>query len=160
VRDDISQCTQLEQCRPESADCGVKCRDRQLRHRRKIAGRFPAQGVLYFADRTNFPYGSKSRVELLAVMQTTIERVMKRIAVLVGRRPVDCEPRNQGLRRTRGSTIRFFDPADDVVEAVAPYVITGSGTFPTLVSGRQGYDLADFRRMLEHLGLDLAIELG
>jgi hypothetical protein len=54
----------------------------------------------------------------------------------------------------------FFDPADDVVEAVAPYVITGSGTFPTLVSGRQGYDLADFRRMLEHLGLDLAIEPG
>jgi glutamate racemase len=54
----------------------------------------------------------------------------------------------------------FFDPADDVVEAVAPYVITGSGTFPTLVSGRQGYDVADFRRMLEHLGLDLAIEPG
>jgi hypothetical protein len=54
----------------------------------------------------------------------------------------------------------FFDPADDVVEAVAPYVITGSGTFPTLVSGRQGYDVADFRRMLEYLGLDLAIEPG
>ena len=108
--------------------------------------------MLYFADRANFPYGSKSRVELLAVMRTTIERleryspaavviasnapavmvldelrtwsrtplvgvfppvrralntsVMKRIAVLVGRRLVDCEPRNQGLRRTRGSTSR------------------------------------------------------
>jgi glutamate racemase len=54
--------------------------------------------------------------------------------------------------------IRFLDPADDVVEAVAPYVINGSGTFRTLVSERPGYDLADFQRMLGHLGLDLAIE--
>jgi glutamate racemase len=54
--------------------------------------------------------------------------------------------------------MRFLDPADDVVEAVAPYAIAGSGAFRTLVSARQGYDLADFRRMLEHLGLDLAIE--
>jgi glutamate racemase len=54
--------------------------------------------------------------------------------------------------------IRFLHPADDVVEAVAPYVINGSGTFRTLVSERPGYDLADFQRMLGHLGLDLAIE--
>jgi glutamate racemase len=54
--------------------------------------------------------------------------------------------------------MRFLDPADVVVEAVAPYVTMGSGAFRTLVSERKGYDLADFRRMLEHLGLDLAIE--
>jgi glutamate racemase len=57
-----------------------------------------------------------------------------------------------------GPTLRFLDPADDVVEAVAPYVTRGSGAFQTLVSEREGYDLADFRRMLERLGLNLTIE--
>ncbi|MGY8661016.1 aspartate/glutamate racemase family protein [Bradyrhizobium sp. UFLA05-109] len=57
-----------------------------------------------------------------------------------------------------GPNLRFLDPADDVVEAVAPYVTTGSGAFRTLVSERQGYDLADFRRMLARLGLDLTLE--
>jgi glutamate racemase len=57
-----------------------------------------------------------------------------------------------------GPGLRFLDPADDVVEGVAPYITNGSGAFRTLVSERQGYDLADFRRMLEHLGLNLAIE--
>ena len=57
-----------------------------------------------------------------------------------------------------GSRLRFLDPADDVVDAVAPFVTNGTGGFWTLVSERQGYDLADFRRILEHLGLDLAIE--
>jgi glutamate racemase len=54
--------------------------------------------------------------------------------------------------------VRFLDPADDVVGSVAPHVTEGSGAFRTLVSERQGYELADFRRMLERLGLDLAIE--
>ena len=57
-----------------------------------------------------------------------------------------------------GPTLRFLDPADDVVEAVAPYVTSGSGAFRTLVSEREGYDLADFQRMLARLGLDLTIE--
>jgi glutamate racemase len=57
-----------------------------------------------------------------------------------------------------GPTLRFLDPADDVVEAVARYVTRGSGAFQTLVSEREGYDLADFRRMLERLGLNLTIE--
>jgi glutamate racemase len=57
-----------------------------------------------------------------------------------------------------GPDMRFLDPADDVVEAVAPYVIPGSGTFRTLVSEGPSYDLADFRRMVERLGLDLVIE--
>jgi hypothetical protein len=39
---------------------------------RKIADRFPRQDVLYFADRANFPYGGKTRAELLAAMQSTI----------------------------------------------------------------------------------------
>jgi glutamate racemase len=52
----------------------------------------------------------------------------------------------------------FLDPADDVVEGIAPYVVAGSGQFRTLVSEREGYDLSDFRRMLELLGLDLEIE--
>src|SRR5215475_13247654 len=42
---------------------------------RKIADRFPGQDVLYFADRANFPYGGKSRAELLGVMRATIERL-------------------------------------------------------------------------------------
>ena len=56
-----------------------------------------------------------------------------------------------------GSGLRFLDPADDVVEAVAPYLTSGSGAFRTLVSERQSYSLADLWHMLEHLGLDLAI---
>ena len=58
-----------------------------------------------------------------------------------------------------GPRLRFLDPADDVVAAVAPYATHGSGVFRTLVSEREGYDLADFRRMLARLGLDLTIEL-
>jgi hypothetical protein len=42
---------------------------------RKIADRFPRQDVLYFVDRANFPYGGESRAELLAAMQSTIERL-------------------------------------------------------------------------------------
>lgn len=236
---------------------------------RKIADRFPGQDVLYFADRANFPYGGKSRAELLALLQSTIERlesygpaavviasnapsvmvlddlrtssrtplfgvlppvrralnasVIKRIAVLgvasliaspeitayvereaAGQGKVDLVNASDlvelvesggfltdvdgtlaavrakletlhsdtdiaSLSSTHlpwlaryfeqaGPDMRFLDPADDVVEAVAPYVNTGSGTFRTLVSERPGYDLADFRRMLERLGLDLAIE--
>jgi glutamate racemase len=41
----------------------------------KIADRFPGQDILYFADRANFPYGGKSRQELLAVMRATIGRL-------------------------------------------------------------------------------------
>lgn len=57
-----------------------------------------------------------------------------------------------------GLRLRFLDPADDVVEALAPHATRGSGAFRTLVSEREGYDLADFQRMLARLGLDLTIE--
>ena len=57
-----------------------------------------------------------------------------------------------------GPRMRFLDPADDVVEAVAPYTTSGSGAFRTLVSEREGYDLADFQRMLARLGLELTVE--
>ncbi|TYL98259.1 Asp/Glu racemase [Bradyrhizobium rifense] len=57
-----------------------------------------------------------------------------------------------------GPRLRFLDPADDVVEAVASYATRGCGAFRTLVSEREGYDLADFQRMLARLGLDLTIE--
>jgi glutamate racemase len=57
-----------------------------------------------------------------------------------------------------GPRLRFLDPADDVVAEVAPYASRGSGAFRTLVSEREGYDLADFQRMLARLGLDLTIE--
>ncbi|SEM65130.1 aspartate/glutamate racemase family protein [Bradyrhizobium sp. OK095] len=57
-----------------------------------------------------------------------------------------------------GPHVRFLDPADDVVEAIAPHASRGSGAFRTLVSEREGYDIADFRRMLARLGLDLTIE--
>jgi glutamate racemase len=236
---------------------------------RKIADRFPAQDVLYFADRASFPYGGKGRTELLAVMRSTIERLesfgpaaiviasnapsvmvlddlkswsrtpiigvfppvrraldisaTRRIAVmgvasLISsseiRAYVDREsagPDNVELvsasdlvelvengafltdaDRTlaavkakldtlhpdtdvatlssthlpwllryfeeAGPRLRFLDPADDVVAAVAPYSTNGSGAFRTLVSEREGYDLADFRHMLARLGLDLTIE--
>ena len=236
---------------------------------RKIADRFPGQDVLYFADRASFPYGGKSRTELLGVMRSTIERlesygpaaiviasnapsvmvldeikswsrtpiigvfppvrraletsVTKRIAVmgvasLISsseiRAYVARESAGQGnvdlvsasdlvelvengkfltdaaatltavrakldtlhpdmdvatLSSTHlpwllryfeeaGPRLRFLDPADDVVAAVAPYATSGSGAFQTLVSEREGYDLADFQRMLERLGLDLTIE--
>lgn len=57
-----------------------------------------------------------------------------------------------------GPRLRFLDPADDVVAEVAPHATRGSGAFRTLVSEREGYDLADFQRMLTRLGLDLTIE--
>jgi len=37
-----------------------------------IKKRLPRQDILYFADRASFPYGSKERGELLAVMRRTI----------------------------------------------------------------------------------------
>ncbi len=52
----------------------------------------------------------------------------------------------------------FLDPADDVVEEIARCAVAGSGNFRTLVSARPGYDVLNFRRMLERLGLDLEIE--
>lgn len=57
-----------------------------------------------------------------------------------------------------GPRLRFLDPADDVVAALAPHATKGTGAFRTLVSEREGYDLADFQRMLTRLGLDLTIE--
>jgi glutamate racemase len=236
---------------------------------RKIADRFPAQDVLYFADRASFPYGGKGRTELLAVMRSTIERlesfgpaaiviasnapsvmvlddlkdwsrtpiigvfppvrraletsVTKRIAVMGvaslissseigayvaresagqgnvdlisasdlvelvenGKFLTDPETTLTAVRskldtlhpetdvatlssthlpwllryfEQAGPRLRFLDPADDVVAAVAPYATRGSGVFRTLVSEREGYDLADFQRMLARLGLDLTIE--
>ncbi|MDN0074728.1 aspartate/glutamate racemase family protein [Crenobacter sp. SG2303] len=50
-----------------------------------------------------------------------------------------------------------LDPADTVVEALAPHVRPGSGAFVTLVSSRPGYDLAGFREMTARLGIELAI---
>jgi glutamate racemase len=236
---------------------------------RKIADRFPSQDVLYFADRANFPYGGKSRQELLAVMRGTIERLerydpaaiviasnapsvmvlddlkaatgtpligvfppvrlalarskTKRIAVLGVasliaspeiRRYVERETTSAGkvdlvnasdlvelvesgaflteadrtlaAVRAKLDTLHpstdvatlssthlpwltryfeaarpdmiFLDPADDVVADVTPYTVAGSGQFRTLVSEGKDYDIADFRRMLERLGLDLEIE--
>ena len=235
----------------------------------KIADRFPSQDVLYFADRASFPYGGKSRPELLAVMERTIKRlasygasaiviasnapsvmvlddlrgstgtplfgvfppirralscsVTKRITVLgVASLIASSEIRNYVEREAAGAgqvdlvnasdlvelvetgafstdpvgtlapvraklgtlhpdadvatlssthlpwlasffrdarpNTLFIDPADDVVEALAPYIVAGSGQFRTLVSEREGYDLVDFRRMLGQLGLDLEIE--
>ncbi len=236
---------------------------------RKIADRFPGQDVLYFADRANFPYGGKSRTELLAAMRGTIARLesyqpaaiviasnapsvmvldelkpeirtplfgvfppvrralvqssTKRITVLgvasliaspeirayaereaAGLGQVDLvnasdlvelvengafltdRPGTLAAVQAKLETLHpetdaatlssthlpwlasyfrearpdmlFLDPADDVVEQLAPHVTTGTGAFRTLVSERDGYDIADFRRMLGHLGLDLDIE--
>ncbi len=235
----------------------------------KIAVRFPGQDILYFADRANFPYGGKSRAELLAVMRGTIERLesynpaaiviasnapsvmvldelrgwsktpligvfppvrralnashAKRVAVLGVtsmifsseiRAYVEREAAGYGtvdlisasdlvelvenaafltdedctlaavrakldalhpgvdaitLSSTHlpwllryfeeaGPELRFFDPADDVVEKLAPHATIGSSVVRTLVSERPDHTLGDFRRMLERLGLDLAIE--
>lgn len=38
----------------------------------EIHKRFPKQDIIYFADRASFPYGSKGREELLAVMHRTL----------------------------------------------------------------------------------------
>lgn len=37
-----------------------------------IRRRLPQQDVLYFADRASFPYGEKTRSELLAILQRTL----------------------------------------------------------------------------------------
>ena len=39
----------------------------------EIRNRLPDQDILYFADRASFPYGGKSRAELLQVMRRTID---------------------------------------------------------------------------------------
>ncbi|MDR5876031.1 hypothetical protein [Vreelandella gomseomensis] len=45
----------------------------------EIHRRLPKQDIVYFADRASFPYGSKGREELLAVMQRTL-RFLERYA--------------------------------------------------------------------------------
>ncbi|WP_158808386.1 glutamate racemase [Beijerinckia sp. L45] len=37
-----------------------------------IRRRFPQQDILYFADRASFPYGGKTRVDLLAILRRTL----------------------------------------------------------------------------------------
>lgn len=39
---------------------------------REIGRIFPEQDIVYFADRANFPYGNKSRNDLLAIMERTL----------------------------------------------------------------------------------------
>lgn len=43
----------------------------------EIRKRLPQQDILYFADRASFPYGGKSRADLLSVMRRTIRFLAK-----------------------------------------------------------------------------------
>ena len=238
---------------------------------RKIADRYPAQDVIYFADRANFPYGSKTRGQLLQIMRDTIARLTSydpaaiviasnapsvmvleelqvdsaipligvfppvrkalslsqtgHVAVLgvdsliasaeirdyVAREAADAGPNHSHVsliaasdlvgyvesgafltapEQTLGAVrdklasldpridvitlssthlpwlMRYFkqasaitalDPADDVVELLAPYVTPGAGSFTTLLSEREGYDLNGFIAMTDRLGLHLDV---
>lgn len=51
----------------------------------------------------------------------------------------------------------FLDPLDNAIEAIVPYSVTGTGTVLGLVSESERYSAADFREMLERLGISLQL---
>ena len=51
----------------------------------------------------------------------------------------------------------LLDPLEDAVAAIAAYAATGTGTVLGLVTEDERYSVADFRRMLDRLGISLPL---
>jgi len=124
------------------------------------------------------PYGGESRAELLAAVQSTIERLesYSPTAVVVASNAPSIMVLDDLMACSRTPLVGVFPPVRRALKASVTKRIALLGVASLIVSpeitayvereaaeqGRvsepPGYDLADFQRMLGHLGLDLAIE--